>query len=171
MIIKTQPLCCFLEHFAVNAPAKAVGRYLPPRPHQASHKQSGVLPTAPHAFSESLSASRLSPPCPPARRGVRLSGLSFKSACFSPLISHPSQRLTASPRPPLIYPSAGTRWTSVHLLHRFCPPFRTHTHTPFFFLTTLRLSHSPIILCFYQSSHSGLRSIPDGTVIVLFVWA
>lgn len=136
---KSRPLCCFLEHFGANAPTEAVGRYLPPRPHQASHKQSAVLPTVPRVF-----------PSPSQRHaslrsvhwhGVQLLGLSFKSTCFSPLISHPSQRLTASPRPPLIYPSAGTRWTSVHLLHRFCPPFDTHTHTPrLFFFSFLPLS-------------------------------
>lgn len=70
--------------------------------------------------------------------------LSFKSTCFSPLISHPSRRLTASPWPPLVYPSVGTRWTSVHLLHRLRSPLFT---PPFFFLYSLAFSFATII-CF-----------------------
>lgn len=150
MIIKSQPLCRFSEHFGVNAPSKAVGRYLPPRPHQASHKQSSVLPTVPRVFPSPFQRHASLCSVHWHGGGVQLSGLSFKSTCFSPLISHPSRRLTASPRPPLIYPSARTRWTSVHLLHRFCPPFDTHTHTPYFFFSyhspSFSFSHNPLFL-------------------------
>lgn len=72
-------------------------------------------------------------------------GLSFKSTCFSPLISHPSRRLTASPWPQLVYPSVGTRWTSVHLLHRLRPPLFTPP-TFFFFLYSPGFSFATIII-------------------------
>lgn len=45
------------------------------------------------------------------------------------------------------------------------------SHPPLFSPFALRLSHSPQSSVFYQSFHWGLRSIPDGTVIGLFVWA
>lgn len=102
----------------------------------------------------------LSHPASPLRHlCVHLAWLSFESTCFSLLISHPSQRLTASPRPPLIYPSAGTRWTSVHLL---LSSTHTHTHTHPFFSLSFSFCHNPIF-----SSVISLRSLePSRTPMV-----
>lgn len=60
------------------------------------------------------------------------------------LIHHGSWRRAPGPRSYIR--QRGTRWTSVHLLHRLRP--LTFTPPLFFFSFTLRLSHSPTIICF-----------------------
>lgn len=64
----------------------------------------------------------------------QLTWVSFESTCFSLLISHPSQQLTASPRPPLTSVSADKMDESPP-----APSLLSSTHTPF-----SPLSYNPI---------------------------
>lgn len=136
---KSRPLCCFLEHFGANTPTEAVGRYLPRRPHHASHKQSAVLPTVPRVFPS------------PSQRHASLRSVHWHgTACSSwgchlnlhvfhhlSLIHHSGWRRARGPRSYIRQRGQDGRASTCFIasvLHS------THTHTPPFFFSFLPLS-------------------------------